>query len=222
MTSDCTELFSLGQHVSGVYRIQPDRSDPFPVYCDMTDGGWTVFMNRFDGSQDFYLYWRDYKNGFGNLTGEHWLGNDKLHSITLQRLYSMRMEVTHWITREKRFAVYDSFLVDGEKQNYTLHVSGFSGNTLKDFWALHNGKKFSTRDRKNNRGNSCAQTEKGANWYFNSENTVRYDNAVSCSTVHPTGLYSAFDRASMHFKYIRSSEETLIYLRQMKLKIRAK
>ena len=219
MSSDCTEVFSLGQRVSGVYQIQPDRSDPFPVYCDMTDGGWTVFMNRFDGSQDFYLYWRDYKNGFGNLTREHWLGNDKLHSITLQRLYSMRMEVTHWITREKRFAVYDSFLVDGEKQNYTLHVSGFSGNTLKDFWAPHNGKKFSTRDRNNNYGRSCAQTEKGGNWYFG---FTLYTNRVSCSAVNPSGLYSAFDQASMHFKYRQSGIETLTYLRQMKLKVRAK
>ena len=205
--------------MSGVYQIQPARSDSFPVYCDMTDGGWTVFMNRFDGSQDFYLYWRDYKNGFGNLTGEHWLGNDKLHSITLQRFYSMRMEVTHWITREKRFAVYDSFLVDGERQNYTLHLSGFSGNTLQDFWAPHNGKKFSTRDRQYTYGRSCAETEKGANWYIMFD---RYTNTVSCSAVHPTGLYSAFDRASMHFKYIRSEDQMLTYLRQMKLKVRAK
>ena len=124
----------------------------------------------------------------------------------------MRMEVTHWITREKRFALYDSFLVDGERQNYTLHVSGFSGNTLKDFWAPHNGKKFSTRDRKNNLGNSCAQMEKGANWYF-------YFEGIPCSAVNPAGLFSAFDEASMHFKYRQSG---ITYLRQMKLKIRAK
>ena len=219
MSSDCTELFSLCQRVSGVYQIQPARSNSFPVYCDLTDGGWTVFMNRFDGSQDFYLYWRDYKNGFGNLTREHWLGNDKLHSITVQRLYSMRMEVAHWITREKRFAVYDSFLVDGERQNYTLHVSGFSGNTHKDFWALHNTKKFATRDRNHAYvyGSYCAHDEKGANWYLHPDR-----DEVSCSAVHPTGLYSAFDRDSMHFKYKQSWTETLIYLRQMKLKIRAK
>ncbi|CAG2204986.1 unnamed protein product [Mytilus edulis] len=75
---------------SGVYKIYPEGSGQagFNVYCDMdsenVDGGWTVFQRRLNGEEYFFRGWRDYKEGFGTLQGEHWLGNAKLHILTSQ------------------------------------------------------------------------------------------------------------------------------------------
>ena len=69
--------------MSGVYYIDPDGLGEFKVFCDQTTagGGWTVFQKRFDGTVDFFRTWDDYRQGFGNLNGEFWLGLDKIYRL---------------------------------------------------------------------------------------------------------------------------------------------
>lgn len=60
-----------------------DQANKFEVYCEqkLYAGGWVVIQNRFNGSVDFYRNWTEYKNGFGDLNGEFWLGLDKIHAV---------------------------------------------------------------------------------------------------------------------------------------------
>ena len=40
-----------------------------------------------NGTVDFYRGWKEYRNGFGDLQAEFWLGNEKIHQITNQDTY---------------------------------------------------------------------------------------------------------------------------------------
>lgn len=49
---------------------------------------WTIIQRRFNGTIDFYRNWNNYKNGFGDLRSEFWLGNEKIHQLTNQGRYA--------------------------------------------------------------------------------------------------------------------------------------
>ena len=58
-----------------------------------------------------------------------------------------------------------SYRVEDEDQGYRLHISGYSG-TAGDGLDYHNGMKFSTRDRDNDKSSrNCAQDNKGGWWF---------------------------------------------------------
>ncbi|WP_411016678.1 fibrinogen-related protein, partial [Salmonella sp. s51944] len=92
---DCYDILLSGTNISGIYDITPTGSYKFEVYCDMeTDGGgWTVFQRRENGSQDFDQTWDEYKYGFGSLSCEFWLGNEKLYYLSNQRNYQLRIDL---------------------------------------------------------------------------------------------------------------------------------
>ena len=137
------------------------------VYCDMeTDGGgWTVFQRRQDGSEDFYRGWDDYVVGFGDLSGESWLGSDKIHRLTNGVMTTLRIDIGDFEGRTA-FAQYATFRVLNSSTNYTLNVAGYSGNA-GDSLAYHNGQPFSTKDRDSdsNGHDNCAIAYSGAWWY---------------------------------------------------------
>ena len=121
-----------------MYTISPDGGKPIQVLCDMTTdgGGWTVFQRRLDGSVDFYLDWESYKNGFGDLNGEFWLGNDNLHRLTATDDVILRVDLEDF-DGNIRYAEYTTFKVADEADKYRLSIGGYSGTAGDSMIALH-------------------------------------------------------------------------------------
>ncbi|XP_014061174.1 angiopoietin-related protein 7 [Salmo salar] len=160
---DCASIYYNGVRRSGLYTVVPSLGVmPVEVYCDMETegGGWTMLQRRVDGSVTFDRSWREYKDGFGDLHSEFWLGNDHIHDLTSQGDYSLRIDLEDWSNKHKH-ALYQSFSVDGEDSQYCLHVSGFSGTTEDSFSWYHDKQGFSTPDT----GNICAEISHGGWWY---------------------------------------------------------
>lgn len=68
---------------SGIYRIRLKNGQTTYVNCDLETNSnkWTVVMHRNDGSINFFRNWLEYKNGFGNIYNEFWIGLDKLYQV---------------------------------------------------------------------------------------------------------------------------------------------
>ena len=124
----CSDLYQKGTRTDGVYTIEPDGLGAFKVRCDMTTngGGWTIFQRRVDGSVDFYLGWKNYTEGFGDLNGEFWLGLDKINRLSKSGQNVLRVDMEDF-ENETRYAEYTTFAVASETDNYRLTVGGYSG-----------------------------------------------------------------------------------------------
>ncbi|XP_071396422.1 angiopoietin-related protein 4 [Centroberyx affinis] len=171
MASDCHELFLRGETTSGVYTIQPLNAQPFEVFCEMTaDGGWTVIQRRQDGSVDFDQLWQAYQKGFGSLNGEFWLGLEKMHSMSKDGGYLLKMQFTDW--NNDIASIRLPFRLGGEETKYSLHIQEtgtFSPLEVSLATDATSGLPFSTRDQDNDQKNdtNCAKHLSGGWWFSN-------------------------------------------------------
>ena len=143
-------------------------------------GGWTVFQRRQDGSVDFFRYWTDYENGFGDLNGEFWLGLSKIHRLTKKGSNTLRVDLGDF-EGNTAYANYSTFSISDGSTEYILTVGGYSG-TAGDSLEHQNGMRFSTRDNDIWSGSNCAQQYTGAWWYtgcYNSNLNGRYFNTAT-------------------------------------------
>jgi len=116
----------------------------------------------------------------------------------------------------KYYAIYDIFRIDGEEDDFKLHVQGYHGAAGYSFTSTrdnHNDMRFSTFDRDNDRRpyDNCAVHYRGGWWYsdcFDSNLNGRYyqkgfhnnffkRNGIQWNSIHH---YSSLKFAEMMLK----------------------
>lgn len=152
---------------SKILNIKVPHIEPFLVPCDgiIAGPGWTVIQRRVDNTVDFNRKWDEYKNGFGDLNGNLFIGLEKLYRMTNSQPHELYIHLNNF-RGETRYAHYKNFSIGGEDELYSLKVlldySGDAGNALH----LSRNMKFSTFDRDNDESfDNCAAARKGGWWY---------------------------------------------------------
>lgn len=209
---DCTEIKAHSpQASSGVYSILPPGvNTAFKVYCEMrADGGWTVLQKRSGPAVSFHRNWAEYKNGFGDVTKDHWLGLQKAFSVNKDKTKKWILRVDLWDHEGgSAFAEYQDFKLEDEKANFKLHVGKYSGNAGDAIRGAYpgidqNGYGFSTIDRDNDGCSpcifgdialrECASSEGGGWWYS------RCGSASPNGIWHPAGQNTGW-RSGLHWR----------------------
>ena len=172
----CQDWYKIGGRVSGVYSINWMGREMKEVRCNMEleGGGWLVLLRRTNQFiQNFTREWNDYKEGFGDVRNEFWLGNDYLHEVTsckkhLVLVYGQKKN------GDKAISVYGSFAVANEENLYrmTYNKTLLKGIESFEFYNQNQDKSlynvsFSSPDRDNDRveNTNCAAEKGGGFWY---------------------------------------------------------
>ncbi|KAH8372134.1 hypothetical protein KR093_010139, partial [Drosophila rubida] len=110
--------------------------------------GWTLIQQRIDGSLDFYKTWKEYRDGFGDIKGEHFIGLQNLYLLTNYAQQELYIQLTSF-NDEIFYARYSHFVIGNELEKYKLKKLGKMDGNLANKFFDHLGHKFSTHDQDN-------------------------------------------------------------------------
>ena len=118
----------LGERENGKYVIYPRGGKEMTVYCDFTTngGGWTVIQRRNKGQTVFPVSVGAYKNNFGPVDGEFWLGNENINRLGAGQM----LAIVHINSTSVIYDLYNNFEV---RPSSLLDVSSRSGMMPQGF-----------------------------------------------------------------------------------------
>ncbi|XP_034476160.1 fibrinogen-like protein 1 [Drosophila innubila] len=173
-----TSCLSIGEF-SEIREIQVPGLDPFPVPCNGTIAGpgWTIIQQRVDNSENFNRNWTEYRNGFGDLERNFFIGLEKIYRMTSSQPHELYIYLKNF-DNEIRYAHYNNFSIGSESDAYELkglgEFSGDAGDALK----LSKNMKFTTFDRDNDKYYANCAKERNGGWWYN-----------QCALANLNGLY---------------------------------
>lgn len=180
--TDCSDVKSKDSNASsGDYWVKPHGfKDPFKVYCEMrSDGAWTVFQRRSGPEVKFTRKWVKYRNGFGSVSHDHWLGLQKTWALIKDGGWTLRVDL--WDHENNTaYAEYSDFRLGDESTQFKLELhtyQGTAGDAFRGTWPEQNqtGFGFSTVDRDNDGCDPCQYGDvlqnrctdiKGGGWWY--------------------------------------------------------
>ncbi|KAM8714731.1 hypothetical protein ACLKA7_001140 [Drosophila subpalustris] len=177
--------------------------EAFSVPCDssLAGSGWTVIQRRKDGSVNFNRNWTDYREGFGDLRGEFFIGLEKLHLMTKSQNYELYIYLQDFENQE-RYARYTKFLIADEVELYKIKALGTYSGDAADSMDYHKDMKFATPDRDHN---NCAKKHKSGWWFSN------------CFMSNLNGIYdkNATERLQLGIKWNQWQYKSLKFVQMM-------
>ena len=152
--------------------------------------GYTVLFRKLARvTKMFNRSWDEYKNGFGNLTDNYWMGLENMYQITNRKSYYLFIE----LGTNNSFSniTHRNFYIYNENNYYKLNLGTKISGALYDNSFGHNGLYFKTFDQDHDvRNNSnCAVVTKGGWWFSNC-----YSMCLTCE--HLFGQYRLFSGAT--------------------------
>ncbi|XP_022236497.1 techylectin-5B-like, partial [Limulus polyphemus] len=134
MFTDCADLRLRGYVESNrIYSIWPRfLNEPIEVVCDMDTegGGWTIIQRRGyykENPQVFNRSWYQYSIGFGSLSEDFWLGNNKIFALTNHKDVELRVDLEDF-SGKTAYAKFSYFVVLSERMKYQMFLGSYNGD----------------------------------------------------------------------------------------------
>ncbi|EDW16823.1 ficolin-1 [Drosophila mojavensis] len=169
-------------HFTGAKTITMPGVKPIHVRCDSATAGsgWLIIQRRVRGTENFYRTWAEYRDGFGKLNEDSFLGLENIYRLTNYQKFELFVKVVSF-KGKVNWARYGDFLIGNEDESYVLKSVGeFSGT--EDVLSRNVNSKFSTYDRESN-PNNLSQKFHGGYWYI--ENGLQSSNPNGKYLKHP-------------------------------------